>query len=131
MLAAEEDQRRLAGYREAGRQRDLLAAELKRVYPRMAKELTDLLARIAANDRTIENINAHALPSDRGSLLSAELVARGLESFLLTDGRTTMTRIPKITAETRLPAFKFDQFEGYSWPPNPNRNIIYKIYGKT
>jgi hypothetical protein len=39
-------------------------------------------ARIAANDREVEYINAHAMPRNHGRLLSAELVARGLLGYV-------------------------------------------------
>ena len=56
--------------------------ELAKVYPAFAQKLAELLPRIAANDREIEYINGHALPSGAKRLLVAELVARGLEGFM-------------------------------------------------
>jgi hypothetical protein len=69
--AGEEDARRLRAYDEIAAERDRLAQELKEFYPDVAERLAELLARIVANDAEIERINAHALPRERGRLLSA------------------------------------------------------------
>jgi hypothetical protein len=74
-------------------------------------ELAELLPRIAANDREVEYINGHALPSNGGRLLEAELVARGLRGFV-----ESGVHIPRITQTLRLPAFEYDQFNPYAWP---------------
>ena len=63
LRAQEEDARRWAAYRKAEAERDKLAAELAEVYPAFAERLAALLPRIATNDREIDHINAHALPS--------------------------------------------------------------------
>ena len=46
-------------------------------YPAFAQKLAELLARVAINDREIDQIN-HALPKGADRLLVAELKARGL-----------------------------------------------------
>jgi hypothetical protein len=65
-------------YDKAKTERDKLAAELADTYPAIARQLSELLTRIAANAREIEYINTHALPSDGERLFVAELVAPGL-----------------------------------------------------
>jgi hypothetical protein len=80
--AEEEDRRRQLAYDRVKAERDKLAAELADVYPAFAKKLAELLPRIAANDREVEYINAHALPGSARPLLVAELVARGLRGFV-------------------------------------------------
>ena len=112
VLAEEEDQRRQIAYDEAQVERDKLAAELTDIYPAFAQRLAELLPRIVANDQEIDRINA-ALPSGAARLPVAELVARGLPSFLW-DG---MSNIPRVTQELRLPAFRFSLHEPYAWPP--------------
>ena len=63
--------------------RDELAKELADLYPAFAEKIAPLLQRIAANDRMIEAINDHALPSGAKRLLVAELVARGLPGWVV------------------------------------------------
>jgi hypothetical protein len=109
--AEEEDQRRWLAYQKAEVERDKLAAELADTYPALAKQLSDILTRIEANDRAIERINAHALPNGAKAIHVAELVARGLGSFRV-DG---IHNIPRITEKLRLPAFKFDKFDPFTW----------------
>ena len=48
-----------------------MAAELADIYPDFAEKLADLLPRIVANDREIEYINNHALPSGAQRLSGA------------------------------------------------------------
>ena|ERR1700730_5592348 len=79
--------------------------------PAFAQKLAELLPRIVANDREIEYINGHALPSGAGRLLVAELIARGLEGFVKNSVQT-----PRITEELRLPAFKYAVRDRYAWP---------------
>jgi hypothetical protein len=107
----EEDERRWVAYDKARTERDKLAAELANVYPGIEQKLRELLPRIAANDREVEYINAHALPSSGERLLEAELVARGLSGFV-----ENGVQIPRITHELRLPAFERSQFAPYAWP---------------
>ena len=68
--------------------------------PAFAQRLAELLPCIAVNDREIEYINGHTLPSGGGRPLVAKLVARGLEGFVKNAVQT-----PRITEELRLPAF--------------------------
>jgi hypothetical protein len=71
----EENQRRQLVYDRLKTERGKLAAELADIYPTFTKKLAEFLPRIAANDREVEYINAHALPSSAKPLLVAELVA--------------------------------------------------------
>ena len=107
----EEDQRRWIRYEAAKAERDKLAEELVRVYPPIADQLRDLLTRLSQNDKEIELINERALPHDAPRLQAAELIARGLGGFR----EGGMYDVPRVT-QTRLPAFKFDPFERYTWP---------------
>jgi hypothetical protein len=109
--AAEEDDRRRAAYEEARVERDELAAELARVYPPLAAQLADLLARLRTSDDRIEYINTHALPRGCGPLLVAELVARGLDGFV-----RELVDIPRIVRRVQLPAFEYNIHAPYAWP---------------
>jgi hypothetical protein len=109
--AQEENDRRQVAYAKASAVRDELAAELARVYPPLAAQLADLMARIFANDKQIEYINAHVLPRGAERLLVAELVARGLLGFV-----ENSVEAVRITRDLRLPAFRFDQHDPYAWP---------------
>jgi hypothetical protein len=113
--AEEEDQRRQVVYERVKTERDKLAAELAEIYPAFANNLADLLPRIAANDREIEYINGHALPSGAGRLLVAELVARKLEGFGKSHGNIVI-RTPRITEELCLPTFEYSTHHPYAWP---------------
>jgi hypothetical protein len=108
---AEEDDRRRAAYEEARAERDQLAAELARVYPPLAAQLADLLARLRASDDRIEHMNAHALPRGCEPLLVAELVARGLDGFV-----QNSVNVPRIVRRVQLPAFQYDIHAPYAWP---------------
>jgi hypothetical protein len=63
-------------------------------YPDVAEQLADLLSRIVASDSRIEHLNANGLPRNRGRLLFAELVARGLDGWVHNSVQT-----PCITAK--------------------------------
>ena len=78
-------------------------------------KLAELLPRIAANDREVEYINGHALPSGAGRLLVAELIARNLEGFGKSFGNSFI-RIPRITEELCLPTFEYSAHHPYAWP---------------
>ena len=78
--------------------------------PPLAAELTDLAARVAANDAVIEHVNQKR-PDGAAWLASAELVARQLKSFF--DGPSN---IPRITQHMRLPAFRYAGLDPYTWP---------------
>lgn len=110
----EEDARRLEAYEAIEGECDVLAAELKSFYPEMAGRLADLLARIAANDEKIEHINRHGLPRRRSRLLSAELIARGLDGWVQ-NGSALATRL---TDEVRLPRWHLQSGAGGAllWP---------------
>jgi len=110
--ALEEDRRRRAHYDKIKDERDRLAKELTRVYPAIAAQLGDLLARIDANDREIAYVNRGALPNEAERLDVAEQVARGLRGF--NDG---VTMIPRITHEVRLPNFAYSQSQPFVWRP--------------
>jgi hypothetical protein len=114
--AQEDDQQRQLVYDRVKAERDKLAAELFKIYPAFANELAGLLPRIVANDREVEYINGHALPSGAGRLLVAELIARNLEGFGKSFGNTFI-RIPRITEELRLPTFEYSAHHPYAWPP--------------
>jgi hypothetical protein len=111
LRTADEDKRRRAAYDEARAERDELAAELARVYPPLAAQLADLLARLRASDDRIEHLNAHALPRGCGPLLVAELVARGLDGFV-----QNSVNVPRIVRRVQLPAFQYDIHAPYAWP---------------
>jgi hypothetical protein len=107
----EEDQRRRLAYERVKTERDKLAAELANIYPGIEQKLRELLPRIAANDREVEYINGHALPSDGERLLEAELVARRLRGWVESGEHT-----PRITHVLRLPAFERCPHDPYAWP---------------
>jgi hypothetical protein len=78
---AEEEAAWKAKYEAVKSERDALAEELSEIYPEAARKIADLFARIAANDRALDEIN-QARPDGVGQYLaSAELHARGRESF--------------------------------------------------
>ena len=111
MKDQEENARRQVAYDKAKALRDDLAKELAYLYPAFAQKLAELLPRIAANDREIEYINGHALPSGAKRLLVAELVARGLEGFMHNSMAT-----PSLMEELCLPAFECSAHDRYAWP---------------
>ncbi len=111
LKSQEVDQRRWLAYEKAKAERDKLSAELKQLYPSVAARLADLVPRIAANDREIENINKQARPNGAAWLAGAEQVARGLDGF--SDGTAN---VPRITEELRLPRFEYNRHDPYAWP---------------
>jgi hypothetical protein len=112
--AQEEDQERQLVYDRVKAERDKLVAELREIYPAFANKLADLLPRIAANDREVEYINGHALPSGAERLLVAELIARNLEGFGKSHGNVVI-RTPRITEELCLPTFEYSAHHPYAW----------------
>jgi hypothetical protein len=101
-LSRQEHQSRLrADFDAAVTERDALADELAEVYPPMAKKLSDLAARIAANNVAIDRINKKGLPDGAKWVASAELVARGMLGF-----NSGGLRLPSIVEQLRLPAFE-------------------------
>ena len=79
------------------------------LYPAFAQKLAELLPRIAANDREIEYINGHALPSGAKRLLVAELKARGLPGWVVNS-----IEAPRITDQLCLPPWQ--PRSNYFWP---------------
>ncbi len=87
--------------------RDQLAAELRQIYPTTVNTLVSLFARIGANDAALSQLHRGRPANAKGTLLSAELVARGLDEF----SRDS----PPLSKELRLP----DWAESCRlvWPP--------------
>jgi hypothetical protein len=106
----EENARRQVAYDKAKAVRDELARELADLYPAFAQKLVELLPCIAANDREIEYINGHALPSGAKRLLVAELKARGLPGWIVNS-----IEAPRITHQLQLPPWQ--PRSNYLWPP--------------
>ncbi len=117
---------RLASYKKLEIERDEIVEELKE-YPALAKRLAAIVERLAKNDAAIDNLNNYALPNRTAKLRSAELIARGLQSF----SPQQFVTIPRIGQETKLVRFEHDKsdpyllprpipFVGYS-PPKPER----------
>jgi hypothetical protein len=111
VTALEENERRRIFYDRAKATRDLLAAELKASYPGIESQLRQLITKIEANDREIEFVNAHELPTGAERLRSAELVAREVEAW-----RVNQTDVVRITRELCLPQFRHDPHRPYAWP---------------
>jgi hypothetical protein len=105
----EENARRQVDYDKAEAVRDELAKELAALYPAFAEKIAPLLQRIATNDRMIEYINGHALPSGAKRLLVAELKARGLPEV------ANSIETPRITNQLCLPPWQ--PRSNYLWPP--------------
>jgi hypothetical protein len=62
-------------------ERDALAGELREVYPDVVTKLMDLFVRITANDEALSQLHRVRPTGMTQHLLSAELHARGLDSF--------------------------------------------------
>lgn len=107
----EEQQRRRLAYERAKAERDKLVGELREVYPALATRLADLAARVDANDREVENINARARPDGAEWLAGAEMVARDINGF-----NVSTANVPRITRDLRLPAFEYRAGDDYAWP---------------
>ena len=105
----EENARRQVVYDKAKAVRDELASELADLYPAFAQKLVELLARVVINDREIDYINNHALPSGADRLLVAELKARGLPWV------ANSVETPRITNQLCLPPWQ--PRSNYLWPP--------------
>ena len=116
MKAQEEDQQRQLVYdRVKARARPSWRLNWLRSIRPSPTKLADLLPRIAANDREVEYINGHALPSGAERLLVAELIARNLEGFGKSLGNIVI-RTPRITEELCLPTFEYSAHHPYAWP---------------
>ena len=95
----EEQVRRRAAYEAARAEREELAKELAEVYPRASAQLADIAGLIAASDAMLEGFDSLAVTLQP---------ARDLL------GNTA--NIPRITAQLRLPAFRYSGNEPYAWP---------------
>lgn len=98
-------------------ERDQLAGEFAEYYPRVERDLPDLLERIARNDRAIAALQDDAPDNSSAEfLLGAELKARGLTAF--------SRDAPSITKAMRLPRFAADAH--LAWPPDLpwNRGLL-------
>jgi hypothetical protein len=62
-------------------ERDALAGELRELYPDAVAQIVDLFVRIKANDEALSDLLQKRPPGVMEHLLSAELHARGLDSF--------------------------------------------------
>jgi hypothetical protein len=98
----------LAEHDALKRQRDTLAEELCELYPDAVAKIVDLFVRISANDEALSRLHQARPSGVRQHLLSAELHARGLDSF-------TLDR-PSLLTSVHL----FDWDSGrQNWPPQP------------
>jgi hypothetical protein len=73
--------------------------------------------RVRASDDRIEYMKTYALPCGCRHLLVAELVARGLDSFV-----QNLVDIPRIVYRVQLPAFEYDIHAPYTWPRSASTN---------
>ena len=73
--------RRQLVYDQMKAERDELADELADFYPEVAEQWP-ICCPASSPTTAIEHLNAHALPRNRGRLLCAELVARGLDGWV-------------------------------------------------
>jgi hypothetical protein len=115
--AQEENQRRWTTYEKLKAERDKLVTELRATYPTVETRLGELIAKIERNDREIEFVNAHTLPTGAERLRSAELIARGIEAW-----RVNQTDVVRITMELCLPAFIHNPHRPFAWR-HPERQI--------
>jgi hypothetical protein len=106
----EEQARRRVAYDAALAERDALATEFAAVYPALAEQLADIVGRIAANDALLERVNRKR-PDGEGGLVGAEQLARGLSGYSI-----GVSNVPRITAQLRLPAFRYSGTDPYAWP---------------
>jgi hypothetical protein len=78
---AEQDAAWLVKHDVLKRERDALAEEWREVYPDAASEIADLVVRTAANNEALAELNRDRPAGMEQHLLSAELHARGRDSF--------------------------------------------------
>jgi DNA repair exonuclease SbcCD ATPase subunit len=109
--AREENERRWTVYEALKAERDKLAAELKAIYPAIEAQLGELIGKLEKNEREINFVNGHQLPTGAERLQSAELIARGIGSW-----RVGMADVVRIVEQLCLPAFKHDPHRPYAWP---------------
>jgi hypothetical protein len=89
------------------RERDQLAAELGELYPKVESQLVSVFARCANLDARLSALHQSRPSGCKGTLLSAELVARNLTEFSRDQfSLTRELKIPSFTESSRL-----------SWPP--------------
>ena len=96
----------LAEYDVMKRERDALAEELREVYPDAGIKIVDLFVRIADNNEELSALLQARPPGVMEHLLSAELLARGLDRFT----RDTPSLL------TSVSLFDFDSGRQI-WPP--------------
>jgi len=77
--AAEEAVRNGEKYDAALKERDVLVADLAKVYPKAAQQIADLLARIAVSDVAVAEANK-VRGREREPLMPAEHIARGISA---------------------------------------------------
>jgi hypothetical protein len=89
-------------------ERDALAEELREVYPEPARKIAELFGRIAVNDKALSELHQARPAGVMEHLLSAELHARGVDSFTY--------NTPSLLTSVVL----FDWDSGHQiWPPRP------------
>ena len=106
----EENARRQVTYDKVKAERDQLAKEYADLYPIVAKQLAELMSRIAANDREVDYLNKHALPKGIGRLLEVELIARKLPGWVQNSIQTA-----RVIDVLCLPPWH--PRSNYLWPP--------------
>jgi DNA repair exonuclease SbcCD ATPase subunit len=104
----EENAARQAVYDAAREERNAVAADLARRWPKLEREMVRLLERLEASDEAIRLANAR-LPTGWGPITSADLVARDTPPVV---GGQEVPRLVR----TKLPAFRFDPAAPYAWP---------------
>ncbi len=92
--AAEQSARNGELYDAVLKERDALATDLAKQYPKAAQTIADLLARIAASDAAVAEANK-VRSRDREPLMPVEIVARG----------TLGPGVARLGQEVMLPAF--------------------------
>lgn len=90
------------------RERNELAAELKKVYPVAVSQLVDLFNRIMVNEAALSALHGSRPAGAKGTLLGAELVARNLTEGFNRDQ-------PPITRDLKLPDWV--ESNRLAWPP--------------
>jgi hypothetical protein len=86
-------------------QRNNLAAELKATYPKVVSQLVELLSSIAINNNAISGLHGSRPSGSNGTLLGAELIARGLTEYSRDQPQLNLA-LPDWSEPSRL-----------AWPP--------------
>jgi hypothetical protein len=110
--ARELDERRQTAYDAAKTERDALVEELVAVYPAIETRLADLMNRIAANDRRLDEVNLK-LPSGAPRLAGVDEVARGGSDMFRDRDQYLASHL---TRAVRLPRFGVDPRDPWAWP---------------